>query len=146
MKNIVFVISIVLLFVSTSSYLAITALRNSSKQYWGDNVNLDGSWLSKENTIISEYRVKEGVKGTFNGYGIPKNKDKDLLTLRLTDSVEKTDFTVTIPRLYNADKISMTSEDLIKTLESNGGGVFEIVNPSDTEQGYLNTIFFVAAP
>lgn len=142
MKTALFVSSFVLLVGASIFYIFITNTKNSSQTYWGKTTNSEnGIWLSKENKNIVGYRIKEDVKGYFSGNAQSKSSDY-LIDVRLTDDVDKTDYTVSIPRKYNLDQIKLTPEDIVKTFTNPGIGVVSIITYSNigyTE--YLHSIF-----
>ncbi len=142
MKNALFIISIILLVFSVVLFSVITSIRNSSKDYWGNSLSSEGLWLSKENVNLVRYRVKEQVKGSFAGTENPSNQEKDLITVRLVDDIDKTDYKVVIPRVYNGDNIKLTPSEIITKLTSKGSGVIDLIDATELRVGYINSIFF----
>jgi len=142
MKNALFIGSIILLIFSVVLFSIVTSIRNSSRDYWGNSLSPDGLWLSKENSNLVRYRVKEQVKGSFAGTEIPTNQEKDLLTVRFVDDIDKTDYKVTIPRVYNGDNITLTPTEIVTKLTSKGSAVIDLIDPTERRAGYINSIFF----
>lgn len=138
MKSTLFVISIVLLLGSAIFFIGINVYKNNIQNYWGDNLT-NGIWLSKDNNNVAAFKIKEGVKGYFSGSEIPEN-EKYLLTIRLVEPDDKTDYEVNLPRLFNKDNVLLPSSEIVEKFLEPGSAVIDIVKGENSE--YINSIFF----